>query len=170
MLSLWKADDATDLSPKSNFTTINLPDGFVFDYNSVEVTLTHSTNLLTYAGAGILYTMPADQAIVIDGATNARTIDTGLMRFEHKPATTEDDTRAVTINVENNQAQDTHAVVVNFTATGLAPGEFGIGYDVNMITDGATGGTLIAYEATASGVGTGVVTQALRVNPEVKVI
>lgn len=122
------------------------------------------------ASGGWDVVLQADDAIVIDASTNPRTIDTGVMRFEHKPATTEDDTRAVTVNIENNNAQDTHAMVVNFTSTGLAAGEFGVAYDVNYITDGATGGTLIGYEVSASGTGTGLEVHGYHVDPEIEVI
>ncbi len=119
---------------------------------------------------GLDVVLAGDEAIVIDGSTDDRDINLGTLRIEQKPNATNNDTRALTVNIDNNNAQDTHAMVVNFIATGLAAGETGSAYDVNIISDGATGGVMRGFEVSMSGTGTGVVAHALHVDPEVDVI
>lgn len=121
---------------------------------------------LQSAAGGWDIVLAGDEAIVIDASTNARTMDTGILRVEHKPATTENDTRSITVNIENNNAEDTHAMVINFTATGLAPGEFGSAYTTNVITDGSTGGVIIGNEYLVTGTGSAEV-HALHMGAEV---
>ncbi len=122
-------------------------------------------------GAGIFdgsihqmhFPMVADQDILIDGATNPRTIDTGMMRFEQVPAIP--DTRALTVNVNANSQPGTHAIVVNMTATAIAAGEVISAYDVNLIAGNSSGGIMRAFEV--SMVGTGIAADALHCDPGV---
>lgn len=95
--------------------------------------------------------MVATQNILIDGRTNQRQVDTGVMRFLHTPAI--ENTRAVTYDVDANSLANTHATVVEFTATGLVAGEQGVGHDVQMDTANSTGGDLIAIEVSKTGAG-----------------
>ena len=98
--------------------------------------------------------LDAAKDILIDGATNPRTIATGSMRFEQKPSIV--NTRAITINLDINSQPLSHAQVTNITTTGLAPGETASAYDVNVDRSTSTGGVIRAYEMSISGAGSAV--------------
>jgi hypothetical protein len=92
--------------------------------------------------------------ILIDGATNPRLIDTGVMRFEQIPAIV--NTRCVTLNVDANGKVNTHAVVVNLKAKGIGPSETISAYTTNVDTANSTGGIIRGFEMSASGMGSAV--------------
>jgi len=92
--------------------------------------------------------------IFIDGATNPRTIDTGIMRFEHKPSIV--NTRCITKNVDANSMASTHGDVVNLKATALAAGETATAYQVNMDANTSTGGVMRGLSISKSGAGSAV--------------
>lgn len=90
------------------------------------------------------FLMKADRDILIDGTTFNRTIDTGVMRFEQTPAIT--DTRAITVNVDINSQENSHAVVVNVVTTQLQAGESVSAYDINIDAANAGGGVVRGFE------------------------
>ncbi len=108
------------------------------------------------------FLMKADRDILIDGTTFNRTIDTGVMRFEVTPAIT--NTRAITYNIFANSQENTHAVVVNMTATAIAVGETISAYDIIIDSANSTGGHVHGFEISVAGAG-GVDVHALHVNP-----
>jgi len=95
--------------------------------------------------------MDASKDILIDGSTNPREIDTGVMRFEQKPAIV--NTRAVTVNLDVNSQATSHAQVFNITATGLAAGETSTGIDINVDRSTSTGGIVRGYSMSTAGSG-----------------
>lgn len=95
--------------------------------------------------------MVADQSILIDGSTNNRLVDSGVMRFLHTPAI--ENTRTITYVVDANSMTNTHATVAELTATGLASGEQMIGHDIQMDTADSTGGIISALEVSRLGSG-----------------
>lgn len=106
----------------------------------------------------------ADYDILIDGSTNERTIDTGVMRFEQTPAI--ENTRAVTVNVDVNSQPGTHAVAVNMIATQIQAGETISCYDVNIQAANSTGGVVRGFEMSIAGSG-GVEAHMLHADPGV---
>ncbi len=90
------------------------------------------------------FLMKADRDILIDGTTNNRIIDTGVMRFEQTPAIT--DTRAVTVNMDINSQENSHAFVVNVVTTQLQAGESVSAYDINIDAVNAGGGVVRGFE------------------------
>ncbi len=90
------------------------------------------------------FLMKADRDILIDGATNERTIDTGVMRFEQIPAIP--NTRGMTFNVDINSQENSHAVVVNVVTTQLQAGESVSAYDINIDAANAGGGVVRGFE------------------------
>ena len=110
------------------------------------------------------FNMAGDASIEIDGRTNNRTIDTGVMRFIHTPVI--DNTRCITFDVDAGNQTNTHAAVVDYTATGLEAGETGVAYSVNIDTTGSTGGVIRAFEVACVGTGSAEC-HALHVEPGV---
>ncbi len=99
--------------------------------------------------------MDATKDILIDGTTNPRTVDTGVMRFEHTPSI--NNTRCVTKNIDVNSMASTHADVANITATALINGETATGYQVNANTANSTGGIIRGFSVSKSGAGSAAV-------------
>jgi len=95
--------------------------------------------------------MDASKDILIDGTTNPRQIDTGVMRFEQTPAI--DNTRCITYNVHNNNKINTHAVVVNYDSKGLQAGESGSSFDINLDTPSGSSGVVRGFEGSVTGEG-----------------
>jgi hypothetical protein len=127
----------------------------------------HTIRDVNIKASGLDVKMRADQDIEIDGSTQPRQIDTGVMRFEQKPAI--DNTRCITFNVDNNNRNNSHAAVVNFNTNGLAAGENGSCYDVNVDVPSGAAGVVRSFEVARSGPGTTEV-HALHVDPGVDVI
>lgn len=112
----------------------------------------------------VYFLMDGTKDIVIDGTTNNRNVDTGTMRFEQQPDIV--NTRALTINVDANGQVNTHAVVVNMTATGIGAGETITNYDVNIDSANSTGGIVRGYEMSITGAGS-IVAHLLHADPGV---
>ena len=112
-----------------------------------------STGIGAAVGAGeyVKILLPADESIVIDGSTNARTIDTGAFRMEHKP--TIENNRPITLNIDVNSQANTHGVFVDIITTGLVAGEVVQGLSVLVDKSTSTGGTIRALSMDSAGVG-----------------
>lgn len=95
--------------------------------------------------------MTANQDILIDGTTNKRQIDTGVMRFEHTPAI--DNTRCITFNIDTANRNNTHACVVNYDTTQLVAGETGSCYDCNVDNVSGSAGVVRGFEMSMAGPG-----------------
>ncbi|KKL69314.1 hypothetical protein LCGC14_2116190, partial [marine sediment metagenome] len=111
--------------------------------------------------------MTATKDILIDGSTNPREIDTGVMRWEQKPAIP--DTRAITLNVDMNSQPGTHGLVINMVATQLAAGEIISLFDLEIDASNATGGHVHAMEMSQVG-GNAIDIVMLHANPNIGVI
>ncbi len=105
--------------------------------------------------------MDASKDILIDGSTNTRLIDTGVIRFEQTPAV--DNTRCITLNINAASQNNTHAVVVNMVTTNIAANEKISAYDVNIDSNGSSGGVARAFEVSQAGSGS-IETHALHVD------
>lgn len=116
-------------------------------------------------GQQVEFLMKADRDILIDGATNERTVDTGVMRFEQTPAIT--NTRAVTVNIDINSQENSHAVVVNALTTQLQAGESISCYDINIDAANAGGGVVRGFEMSCVDPGGVLECHALHVDPDV---
>lgn len=110
----------------------------------------------------VYFLMDDSKDILIDGTTNPRQIDTGVMRFEQTPAIP--DTRCITYNVNANSQPNTHAVVVNLTATAVAVGETISAYDIVVNSANSTGGHVHGFEMSLAGAGA-IEAHALHANP-----
>lgn len=106
--------------------------------------------------------MTATKDILIDGSTNPRMLDTGVMRFEHQPAI--DNTRAITVNIDNNNQENTHAIVVNFDTDRMD--NLATIYDANIDISGGIAGIVRIYEASMSG-SSSVIVHGYHVDPGV---
>ena len=98
--------------------------------------------------------MDASKDILLDGSTNPRAIDTGLVRVEFKPSIT--NTRCFTTNIDVNSMDSTHSTVANITANGLAPGETATAYQANLDAGTSTGGVMRGISISKSGPGSAV--------------
>jgi hypothetical protein len=105
--------------------------------------------------------MNASKDILIDGTTNPRAIDTGVMRFEQTPSI--DNTRCITMNIDNNNREDTHGMVINFDANNMD--ETASLYNVQVDTTTGNAGVVHGYEI--SQIGDVVEVHGLHTNPGV---
>lgn len=144
------------------------PDGLIDPVLSVDNNGNTGIGIAAGANNQLHLLMDATKDILIDGATNERMIDIGVMRFEQTPAI--ENTRAVTINIDANSQPNSHAVVVNMRAAGLATGETLAAYDTVIDSVDASGGIVHAYEISVAGAGTLDEVTALHINPGVEVI
>jgi hypothetical protein len=94
----------------------------------------------------------ADANILIDGRTNPRIYTLGSMRFDQTPDVPS--TRAINIDVDMNSQPDTHAVNVNYRATGMVTGDYSHIYDGHVDRANSTGGDLSFYTCGVTGEGT----------------
>lgn len=138
--SILTAAGWTDNDPNVVLTDIT-------DNVGIGTSTTGSTNQLHIV-------LDGSKDILIDGTTNNRAIDTGVMRFEHTPSIV--NTRCITKNIDINSQPSTHADVVNLTATGLAAGETATAYQVNMDASTSTGGVMRGLSISKSGAGSAV--------------
>lgn len=150
----------SDVITGANGITIDTPTFHVDPVNSyigMGTTATNTQNQLHFL-------MSADKDILIDGTTNPRTIDTGVIRFEQTPSI--ENTRAVTINLDVNSQASTHGHVVNITATALAAGETATAYDINVDRSTSTGGVVRGFEMSIAGSGSAI-GHLLHADPEI---
>ncbi len=108
--------------------------------------------------------MTATKDILIDGSTNPRELDTGILRFEVKPNGA--NSRAITVNLDVNSQPASHGQVINITATGLEAGENASAFDVNVDRSTSTGGIIRGFEMSVAGVGSAVA-HMLHADPDV---
>lgn len=102
--------------------------------------------------------LAADDNIVIDGNTIARTITSGAVRHLHKAGIS--GTRATNYVIDANNFDDTHAVNVEFVATGTSPGDQNHLYDIHVNTANSTGGEVQGFAMAKVGAGTTTCTLA----------
>lgn len=137
-------------------TDADAGDVLAVDTTNSRVTIGAPLTIPTGLDPQLYLPMVADQNILIDGSTNNRTVDSGVMRFLHTPAI--ENTRSVTYVIDANSLTNTHATVAELTATALASGEQMIGHDVQADTANSTGGVISALEVSKLGIGSAVVT------------
>ncbi len=99
-----------------------------------------STTALTTLGQ-VTHDLPSAQNILIDGATNERTVTVGAIRHLHTPAIT--GTRARNLVINTNSQSDTTADVVEYNSFGLVTGDIGHVYKADINTAGSVGGTIV---------------------------
>lgn len=100
---------------------------------------------------GFTLNLDADSNITINGRTNPRNMALGAMRINLTPAIS--GTRAITLDIDMDGLGDTKGLVVDYTATGMAAGQFGTAIQINADKSTATGGEYHAIDVTAIGTG-----------------
>lgn len=101
---------------------------------------------------GLSIQLQPTENVIIDARTYPRTSSTsGVLRINHTAGKT--GTRPISIDVDCAGFADTHAVSVNYVATGLIEGVENHGFDFNVDTDNSTGGDLAAVCVTKTGIG-----------------
>lgn len=117
-------------------------------------------------GIGLL--LQPSESFIIDARTNPRAVSTiGVLRINHTAGT--NGTRPIALDVNCAGFADTHAVSVNYIATGLGPGAENHGFDFSVDTDNSTGGEIAAITVSKTGLGTVNVT-AVEAYPGVDLI
>lgn len=106
-------------------TSVTLPSGHVFSWNSGDVTVTHSANTLTFAGAGSGYTF--DSIVFVNDTSNAKmatgiTVNQGSADNEWLTGKSSDVTHTATSLTE----ADTFEYHRKYSATEGGAGVFGI--------------------------------------------
>jgi hypothetical protein len=149
------AQNITTTSGDITFIPFTTAGNIIFDFTG------------TTGGSAFNINLADDTTIEIDGRTQNRSVDTGIMRFLHTPSIV--NTRSITHDVDMNSLANTHAVVIEYKATGLAAGEVGVGYAFNIDTNTSTGGVIRAHEVTRAGAGSAEV-HALHADPGVVAI
>jgi len=77
------ANDGSALGGTSNqWSDLFLANGGVINFNNGDITLTHSSNLVTLAGGGLTTTLGATDALTIDAATTDSTKTTGSLDMD----------------------------------------------------------------------------------------
>lgn len=111
-------------------------------------------------------TLLATENFTIDAKTNARTITLGVFRIEHKAGVA--GTRPITLDIDSNGFGNTRAMVINYLANGVSPGDESHLQEFIINTGGSTGGELQGISISKTGTGVVNVT-ALETLPEVHV-
>ena len=139
----------------------NLTTGFIYDETNNRI------------GLGVIplnfmhWVMPASDNLYIDARTNPRELTLGVIRIDHTPNTPS--TRPINIDVICAGHADTHAVNVDYHATGIAAGDDAHIYDTHVDTSTSTGGVIAALSVGKSGSGT-VTVRAIEAYHGVEVI
>ncbi len=108
-----------------------------------------------------------NENVVLDARTSPRQITLGVFRIEHTAGIS--GTRPISLDVACNGFADTHAIDVNYLATGLIAGDESHGYDFHVNTADSTGGTIAAFAISKTGTGT-VDVVAIETYPGIDVI
>lgn len=151
-IRIQRTANTLSTAPTEDIIQISAPIRYLWNANGDTYMNTLGVGAISGAANQAHFLMDADKDIFIDGATNPRTIDTGITRYAHVPAI--ENTRCMTKNIDVNSQPSTHADVVNIVLTGLVDGESASGYDVNVDRSTATGGVVRGFEMSIAGAGT----------------
>lgn len=116
---------------------------------------------------GLNANLPAGDNITIDGRTNPRTVTVGVMRWNHTPEATTQNTRALFLDVDANSVPNTQGMHIDLKATSIAAGETVTGIDIVGDTANSSGGVMRLLEFDKAGVGSAEV-HAIHCNPEIE--
>ncbi|MFZ3064823.1 MAG: hypothetical protein WA277_06035, partial [Nitrospirota bacterium] len=100
---------------------------------------------------GLDINLLATDNITIDARTNPRTITLGVLRLNHTAGVAS--TRAIHLDVDTNGFGDTHAVGINYVATGYTSSMSSRVLDIAIDTDAATGGDIHVLAVSKTGAG-----------------
>jgi hypothetical protein len=149
----WCIYNQTTIKPCANITDVQ--SDILIGFSNI------SSDTVTMNTLGVGTTDPTrqvhvelrgDDSIYIDGRTNERTITTGATQILHTAGAS--GTRAINIDVDANNQFDTHAVNVNFVATGVSGNDYNHIYDLHLDTANSTGGEIGGYVCSKTGTGT----------------
>lgn len=89
--------------------------------------------------------------VILDGSTNPRDITLGILRILQTPNI--DSTRGIAIITDAAGFGDTKALEIDWTATGVAAGDFEAVIDLDIDTANSSGGVIIGLEITETTTG-----------------
>lgn len=98
-----------------------------------------------------LFNLLGSESIIIDGRTSIREMTLGVIRILHSAGM--DGTRPITLDIDSNGFGNTKAIVVNYLANGMDPGDESHILEVIVDTDGSTGGSLQGLSVAKGGTG-----------------
>lgn len=149
----WCIYNQTTIKPCANITDVQ--SDILVGFSNI------SSDTVTINTLGVGTTNPTRQVHVelrgddnffVDGRTNERTITLGAYRQEHTAGTS--GTRAINLDIDTNNQYDTHAINVNFVATGVSGNDYNHIYDLHLDTANSTGGEIGGYVCSKTGTGT----------------
>lgn len=111
--------------------------------------------------------LPGDNGALFDGRATQRSLPLSVVDIKNTPAVT--GSRALELNVDINGYSDTHALVSNYTLTGLTAGGHANNFLINYDTANSSGGFADALSVEKAGVGSASIT-ALHASSEINVI
>lgn len=100
-------------------------------------------------------TLLSTENVILDGSSNPRDITLGIIRILQTPNI--DSTRGIAIITDAAGFGDTKALEVDWTATGVAAGDFEAVIDLDIDTANSSGGTIIGLEITGTDTGSATV-------------
>ena len=96
-------------------------------------------------------TLLSTENVILDGSTNPRDITLGIIRILQTPNM--DSTRGIAIITDAAGFGDTKALEIDWTATGVAAGDFEAVIDIDIDTANSSGGNIIGLEITETTIG-----------------
>ena len=96
-------------------------------------------------------TLLSTENVILDGSTNPRDITLGIIRILQTPNI--DSTRGIAIITDAAGFGDTKSLEVDWTATGVAAGDFEAVIDIDIDTANSSGGVIIGLEITETTTG-----------------